>query len=68
MRVPVTTGTAFDAGVPEPMFAMAIAPTPTRNRYRVAPDGQRFLALVPQADQSNPPTTVLLNWSRLLER
>jgi Tol biopolymer transport system component len=68
MRVPVTIGTTFDAGVPEPMFAMAIAPIPARNRYRVSPDGQRFLALVPQGDQSNPPTTVLLNWSRLLER
>jgi Tol biopolymer transport system component len=68
MRVPVTTGIAFDAGVPEPMFPMAIAPIPTRNRYRVGPGGQRFLALVPQGDQTNPPTTVLLNWSRLLER
>ena len=68
MRVPVTTGTSFDAGVPEPLFTMAIAPIPTRNRYRISPDGQRFLALVPQGDAANPPTTVLLNWSRLLER
>ncbi len=68
MHVPVATGASFDAGVPEPMFPMAISPLPLRNRYRVAPDGQRFLALVPEADQTNPPTTVLLNWSRLLER
>jgi dipeptidyl aminopeptidase/acylaminoacyl peptidase len=68
MRVPVTTGATFDAGVPEPQFTMPIAPIPTRNRYRVAPAGDRFLALVPQGDQTNPPTTILLNWTRMLDR
>ena len=47
---------------------MTLAPLSLRNRYRVAPDGQRFLAISPQGDAANPPTTVLLNWNRLLER
>jgi len=50
------------------MFPMTIAPLVGRNRYRVSADGQRFLALVPQGNEGNPPTTVLLNWSRLLSR
>jgi eukaryotic-like serine/threonine-protein kinase len=68
MRVAVTTGSSFDAGVPEPLFGVTLARLNIRNRYRVAPDGQRFLVLTPQGDLANPPTTVLLNWTRLLER
>jgi hypothetical protein len=68
MRVAVTTGANFDAAVPEPLFSITLAPLTIRNRYRVSPDGERFLALAPQGDQANPPTTVLLNWNRLLER
>jgi Tol biopolymer transport system component len=67
MRVPVSTGATFDTGIPETLFLMPIAPNPTRNRYRVSPDGQRFLALLPQDDQANPPTTVILHWDRLLK-
>ncbi len=68
IRVAVTTGSSFDASVPEPLFAATLAPIAIRNRYRIAPDGQRFLVLAPQGDLANPPTTVLLNWNRLLER
>ena len=68
MRVAVTIGASFDASVPEPLFAVTLAPLSLRNRYRVAPDGQHFLTVAPQGDAANPPTTVLLNWNRLLER
>ena len=68
MRVAVTTGASFEADVPEPLFAAMLAPLTIRNRYRIAPDGLRFLVLAPQGDEANPPTTVLLNWNRLLER
>jgi len=68
MRVAVTTGASFDVGVPEPMFGVTYAALTIRNRYRVSPDGQRFLVLAPQGDAAKPPITVLLNWRRLLER
>jgi hypothetical protein len=68
MRVPVTTGASFDIGVPEAAFVTSIPLVPSRNRYRLAPDGQHFLAITPEGDQAKPPITVLLNWSRLLQR
>ena len=30
--------------------------------YDVMPDGQRFLAMVPEGDAASPPMTVILNW------
>jgi hypothetical protein len=68
MKVDVTTGASFDAGTPEAQFTMTFSPLAIRTRYRLAPDGQHFLVLAPQGDQANPPTTILLNWNRLLER
>ena len=66
MRVEVDTGAAFEAGIPEPMFIVSLDQSRIRNRLLVSNDGQRFLALAPQGDQQVPPTTVVLNWSRLL--
>jgi Tol biopolymer transport system component len=68
MRVPVTTGASFDIGIPEAVFVTSIPLLNTRNRYRLAPDGLHFLVITPEGDQAKPPTTVLLNWSRLLQR
>jgi Tol biopolymer transport system component len=68
MKVAVTTGSSFDAGVPEAAFVSQIAMTAIRNHYRLTPDGQRFLVITPQGDQSKPPTTILLNWTSLLQR
>jgi hypothetical protein len=36
-----------------------------RNRYVVAPDGQRFLLNVPAIDRTLEPITVILNWRQM---
>ena len=64
VAVPVTTTANFRAGVPEVLFEARFFPTLQRNRFVATPDGQRFLTLSPMASQSNPPTTVVLNWDR----
>ena len=63
VAVPVATTANFKAGVPEPLFEARFFPTLQRNRFDVTSDGQRFLTLSPMASQSNPPTTVVLNWN-----
>ena len=68
MRVPVATGVAFDAGVPEPLFPLGLAPVQVRNRYRVSNDGERFLAVVPAGRGGVAPMTVVLGWDQALGR
>jgi Tol biopolymer transport system component len=63
MRVDVQTGESFEAGIPETMFAVSLRSLTTNNRYLVAPDGQRFLALSSLVQDSTPPTTVVVNWT-----
>jgi eukaryotic-like serine/threonine-protein kinase len=68
MRVAVDSGPAFEASVPEPLFAVTLEQKTVRNRLLVSPDGERFLTLAPMGEQGAPPTTVILNWSRMLAR
>jgi len=68
MRVPVATGATFDAGVPEPLFPLALSPLQIRNRYRVSPDGERFLVLVPAGRGTGAPMTAVLAWDAALGR
>jgi eukaryotic-like serine/threonine-protein kinase len=61
VAVPVTTGTAFNPGVPKELFAVTTFGLPyIRQQYSVTPDGQRFLvnALV----DVHPETILLQNW------
>ncbi len=62
VSAPVTSGANFRAGQPATLFDASLFPAFQRNRLVVAPDGQRFLMLTPMESQSNPPTTVVLNW------
>ena len=61
MAVPVSTGagigTAIQAGTPAPLFTLEEGAV-----WEPAPDGQRFLELVPLAD-ARAPFNVLLNWA-----
>jgi Tol biopolymer transport system component len=68
MRVAVSTGSAFDAGVPEPLFPVALSPIVVRNRYRLAPDGERFLAVVPAGRGGSAPMTAVLGWDAALAK
>lgn len=68
VAVAVEAGETFSAGIPEPLFRARLYQRTQRNRYVVSADGQRFLMLSPMESQSQPPTTVVLNWDASLER
>jgi eukaryotic-like serine/threonine-protein kinase len=68
MRVEVSTGASFDAGVPEPMFAIGLAAQTARNRYVVAPDGERFLVVAPAGEGLSTPMTAVIGWDAALAR
>jgi Tol biopolymer transport system component len=61
MKVEVTTGSKFEAGVPTPLFASSPIPGSLRDIVPAA-DGQRFLAIVPLGRDETSPTTIVLNW------
>jgi Tol biopolymer transport system component len=63
VAVPVETGGGFRAGVPDELFDARLFPSLQRNRFVASGDGQSFLTLSPMESQSNPPTTVVLNWN-----
>ncbi len=52
----------LDPGLPGPLFETSTT------QYETSPDGQRFLFVEPVENTSTLPATVVLNWSRLLER
>lgn len=64
MRVNVSAGESFEAGIPEMIFAPALRTITQHNRYLISPDGERFLLLSSLGDKTTPPTTVVLNWER----
>jgi hypothetical protein len=53
---------SFEAGSPRPLFEVRLLPDPRRNRYVVAPDGQRFLVSTPSERTGDEPIRVLVNW------
>ncbi len=63
-----TTGEAFEASVPKELFLGRFQPANVRNRYAVAPDGQKFLLVAPLGRDAMAPTTVVLNWWAGLEK
>ena len=66
VSVPVTTGTTFTASKPHELFPVRLQPITIRNRWLVAPDGQRFLLLEPEGTSRSLPMTVVLNWAATL--
>jgi Tol biopolymer transport system component len=72
------TGAEFHPGIPKPLFTMrmvnsqgmprVIAPNTISQLYAVRRDGQRFFALVAQADIEPISITVLTNWTTLLKK
>ena len=52
---------SIEASVPRELFAL-----PLQSTFEVAPDGQRFLATVP--DPTPHPLTVIVNWPTLLKQ
>jgi Tol biopolymer transport system component len=62
VRVEANT-TAFESGVPEPLFALP------NNSLAMTADGQRFLLAAPTGQSSAPPQiSVVLNWPTLMRK
>ena len=66
MAVEVTTGAAFRAGIPRPLFETGV--TNILVRYAVTRDGQRFLIPTPTGEASPTPATVVVNWTAGIKR
>ncbi len=69
MSVGITLGPRLSAAVPKPLFRLR-APNVvgTFSLYDVAPDGQRFLVMVPVVHGSSVPLNLVLNWTAGLKR
>jgi hypothetical protein len=70
MSLPVKTNPTFEAGQPVTLFQTPIAISsnfPVNRRYDVAPDGQRFLMLVPALTDPSS-TTAIVNWPAILNK
>jgi Tol biopolymer transport system component len=72
MSVPVESIAPFRAGRPVRLFAIGSEPV-SRGRawntvYDVTPDGERFLISVPFGESESSKITVVLNWTRALDR
>ena len=61
MSVPVQSGASFSPGTARPLFPVVTETGLRRNVYDVAPDGKRFLFLLPVGDM-NTPISVTVNW------
>jgi len=67
MSVPITPGETFAPGTPRPLFVLRFEAGRRRNVFWPAPDGQRFLFLVPLGE-TNTPMTAVVNWRAGLGR
>ncbi len=64
MSVEIVPGTKLSAGVPKPLFRVRAPNTiGTFALYDVAPDGQRFLVVMPVVHGSSVPLNLVLNWT-----
>ena len=63
-----TDGPQFEASIPKPLFQAHFLTGNWRNRYVVAADGQRFLAVVPVEQQASSRITAVMNWTADLKR
>jgi Tol biopolymer transport system component len=61
MSVPVRTTAALDLGAPSTLFG--VGPRGWID-FELAPDGQRFLALIPEMVADEQPLRAIVNWSR----
>jgi Tol biopolymer transport system component len=70
MAVPVSLTPTFSSGAPVKLFDAAIQAGYINDgdRWQVAPDGKRFLLLVPAGQQQAAPVEVIVNWQALLKR
>jgi eukaryotic-like serine/threonine-protein kinase len=68
--VSVKSETAFETGVPQPLFDLDPIYPPINGRFAYQPtaDGQRFLILANVSGAVAPPITIVLNWQAGLKK
>ncbi|HXM76958.1 MAG TPA: hypothetical protein VN971_09290, partial [Thermoanaerobaculia bacterium] len=64
MAVPVTPGSRWESGTPALLFRVE----PDIENYDVAPDGSRFLVILPLEKVRESPLRVILNWTAAMKR
>ena len=64
MAVPVTPGSHWESGTPASLFRVE----PDIENYDVAPDGSRFLVILPVEKVRESPLRVILNWTAAMKR
>jgi len=62
MATPVSTGSSFSSGTPQPLFRSGLKFDVVRDQYAASADGQRFLMVVPTQGLDGELFRVLLNW------
>ena len=70
MAVPVRLQPTFSNGSPARLFDAPVQPwyINDSDRSQVAPDGQRFLLLVPAGKNAAPPIDMVVNWPTLIKK
>jgi hypothetical protein len=66
MAVDFAPSVSPPVGTPRSLFRSAVAPEDQVETYAVAPDGNRFLMLLPTAADNTAVSKILLNWPALL--
>jgi Tol biopolymer transport system component len=64
MAVPVSAGTSFSSGAPQPLFQTSLRLNNPSRQFTASADGQRFLMVVPAQDVDSENFRVMLNWRR----
>jgi Tol biopolymer transport system component len=66
MAVDVQLGATPTLGTPQPLFRSFVSPSASVDTYAAAPDGSRFLMMLPAAADDAVTTNVIVNWPALL--
>ncbi len=68
MAVDVRSGAKLEWGKPHPLFKTSLNVIQNMEQYAPAPDGKRFLLIVPSSESSSLQFNVILNWTSLLKK
>ncbi len=68
MAVDIQPGNTFEWGKTKLLFKTQIRPSDSTEQYAPAPDGKRFLFVMPSTEDSASAFTVVLNWTAGLKK
>ena len=68
MTVDLRISARFESDVPRALFNTGLAVDPIRDQFAVTADGQRFLVQLPVVEGAATPISVIVNWTRSLQR